>query len=147
MVVAEHEPCPLRHSTLLAAERCALQWEQGDRKECWQVDGPSSPLGEVWSVLSLGSCAASSQQLIIHVSPASSICIGLLDAPGRPSREHVGATFTCRCMRQKTPACPQGDVPGSRTCWAQGCHPGGAVQPHTPPLSSNIINLDANGLW
>ena len=131
MVSAEHETCPLRHSTLLAAERCALQWEQGDRKECWQVDGPSSPLGAVWSVLSLGSCAASFQQLIIHVSPASSICIGLLDAPGRPSREHVGATFTCRCMRQKTPACPQGDVPGSCTCWAQGCHPGGAVQPHT----------------
>ena len=33
-------------------------------------------------------------------------------ACSRPSREHVGATFTCRCMRQKTPACPQGDAPG-----------------------------------
>ena len=50
-------------------------------------------------------------------------------------------------MRQKTPACPQGDVPDSCTCWAQGYHPGGAVQPHAPPCSSHIINLDANGLW
>ena len=50
----------------------------------------------------------------------------------RPSREHVGATFTYGCMRQKTPACPQGDVLGLCACWSQGCHPGGAVQPHAP---------------